>query len=121
MGELAYPIRNSNSGPIQSLVVSLQYHVRSFDSAGLNFREFPIKPFWEVTLTSNLFACFRGAARFTTLCLALFALCSGLLFSQERVGGIQRTVTDASGAAVPGAVVEVTGPSLPRGLSVTTD
>jgi hypothetical protein len=30
-------------------------------------------------------------------------------------------VTDASGAGVPGATVEVTGPALPRGLSATTN
>jgi hypothetical protein len=52
-------------------------------------------------------------------CLALLVLwCS--VYGQETWGSVRIVVTDPSGAAVPGAKVEVSGGSLPRPLEATT-
>lgn len=45
----------------------------------------------------------------------------GSVLAQETSGAVRGNVTDPSGAAVPGATVELTGPSLPRSFVVTTD
>jgi hypothetical protein len=52
-------------------------------------------------------------------CLALLVLC-GSINGQETWGSVRVAVTDPSGAAVPGARVEVSGGSLPRPLETTT-
>ncbi|MBL0161041.1 MAG: TonB-dependent receptor [Bryobacterales bacterium] len=88
---------------------------------GLTFREFPIEPFWEAKLTSNLFASFRGGSRITFACLVLFVLVCGLAMGQETTGSITGQVIDSSGSAIPNAKVEVGGASLPRAMSTTTD
>ncbi|MBX9603726.1 MAG: TonB-dependent receptor [Bryobacteraceae bacterium] len=52
------------------------------------------------------------------LVLALLALPAP---AQESTGAVSGVVTDASGAAIPGAKIVVTGPRLPKGLETTTD
>ncbi len=53
------------------------------------------------------------------LILCLITACTGL--AQENSGEISGTVTDESGAVVPGAKLTATSPTLPRGLAATTD
>ncbi|MBI5280756.1 MAG: TonB-dependent receptor [Candidatus Solibacter usitatus] len=72
-------------------------------------------------MNSTLQLSFRGVARLTMTCLVLLALLSGFAFAQETTGSIAGQVVDASGAAVPNAKIEVTGPSLPAALTVNTD
>ncbi len=54
-------------------------------------------------------------------CLALLVLMSGFTFGQETWGSVRGTVTDPSGAAVPGATVELSGANLPRAFTTTTE
>src|SRR5438552_16162194 len=58
------------------------------------------------------------------ICFGLF-LCALILplaaFGQESTGGIQGTVKDPTGAVIPGASVEVTGPALIGKKTATTD
>jgi hypothetical protein len=56
---------------------------------------------------------------FTLLLLSL--LISGAALAQETTGGIRGTVTDASGAVIPGASVQLTSPSLMRAALAATD
>jgi hypothetical protein len=58
----------------------------------------------------------RAAALVFVMALAMLAS-----FAQERTGVLQGTVTDASGALVPGAKVEATSDSLLRAASSVTD
>ena len=53
-------------------------------------------------------------------CLLLALLVAGAGFAQETAGSIRGTVTDPSGAAVPGASVQLSGGQLPRGFTTTT-
>ncbi|MBI1790485.1 MAG: carboxypeptidase regulatory-like domain-containing protein, partial [Acidobacteria bacterium] len=52
------------------------------------------------------------------LCAFLLAVAA---FGQESTGKITGTVTDDSGAAVPNAKITATGPTLPRGLEISSD
>lgn len=72
-------------------------------------------------MLSKLIKCFRGSKGLLTVCLALVTLLAGIAVGQETTGTISGQVTDASGSAVPNAKVEVTGPSLPRPIVVTSD
>lgn len=72
-------------------------------------------------MTSNLFAGFRGGSRITFACFVLFVLVCGLAMGQETTGSITGQVVDSSGSAIPNAKVEVSGVSLPRAMTVTTD
>ena len=56
----------------------------------------------------------RSMARLTLSCLVLLALTCGLTWAQETTGGIAGKVVDASGAAIPGAKVEVSGGEIGR-------
>jgi hypothetical protein len=47
-------------------------------------------------------------------------ICLSPVRAQERTGIIQGEVVDASGAGIPGAKVEVSGPALPQPITVTT-
>jgi len=49
--------------------------------------------------------------------LAVLLLLPTVLLGQEVVGGIAGTIYDTSGAVVPNATVEVSGPNLPRALT----
>lgn len=42
-------------------------------------------------------------------------------YGQETWGSVRGTVTDPSGAAIPGAKVDLTGPTMPQGISMVTD
>jgi hypothetical protein len=53
--------------------------------------------------------------------LVLVLACGGTALAQERTGEIQGTVTDDSGAPVPGATVVLESPSLPRGMQAVSD
>src|SRR5262249_13936918 len=54
--------------------------------------------------------------------LACFALFAGSVFAQtSTTGSIEGTVTDSTGAAVPGVAVRVTSPNLISAQSATTD
>src|SRR6266540_1659856 len=65
--------------------------------------------------------------RLSALSIALFALAlptifvSSLGLAQETTGSIEGTVTDPSGAAVPHASVEISGSTLVRPRTATTD
>jgi hypothetical protein len=59
---------------------------------------------------------FRGWVVF----LAVLML-PAMMLGQEVTGSIAGTVFDSSGAALPGASLEVTGPNLPRALTTTSD
>lgn len=54
----------------------------------------------------------------TAVLMMLFSL---IAVAQERTGAVQGTVTDPTGSAVPGATVELSGGSLIRPASLTTD
>jgi len=69
----------------------------------------------------NAYAKSNGTARMMALVLAFVALFGVSAFGQETTGSISGTVVDPSGAAIPNAKVEVTGPSLPRALEASTD
>src|SRR5688572_6421995 len=65
----------------------------------------------------NVFKFFALSALLT--CFALFA---GSAFAQtSTTGSIEGTVTDSTGAAVPGVAVRVTSPNLISAQSATTD
>ncbi len=49
------------------------------------------------------------------------ALLCGAAIAQETWGSVRGAVTDPSAAAVPAATVELSGPSLPRAFTVTTE
>src|SRR5882724_3702109 len=54
--------------------------------------------------------------------LTCFALFAGSVFAQSATtGSIEGTVTDTTGAAVPGITVKVTSPNLISAQSVNTD
>ena len=72
-------------------------------------------------MSFNAYAKSNGTARLMALVLAFVALFGFSAFGQETTGSISGTVLDPSGAAIPNANVEVTGPSLPRTLNATTD
>jgi hypothetical protein len=55
------------------------------------------------------------------VCLALVTLLAGIAVGQETTGSISGQVTDASGAAVPNAKIDVSGGSLPQPIAVTSD
>jgi len=69
----------------------------------------------------NAYAKSNGTARLMALVLAFVALFGFAAFGQETTGSISGAVQDPSGAAIPNAKVEVTGPTLPRALESTTD
>lgn len=69
--------------------------------------------------TFNQLAASRG--RYLAAVLLLMALLCGSTFAQETYGSVRGAVTDPSGAAVPGARVELTGPAVPQPYSATTD
>ncbi len=56
----------------------------------------------------------------TLACTALFATCAGAAYAQETAGSISGTITDASGAAVKGAVVVVTNTDRGQDLRTLT-
>src|SRR6185312_9915203 len=65
----------------------------------------------------NVFKFFALSALLT--CFALFA---GSVFAQtSTTGSIEGTVTDSTGAAVPGVAVKVTSPNLISAQTATTD
>lgn len=51
----------------------------------------------------------------------LFVLAAPLAMAQENTGSIQGTVKDTAGAAIPGAKVSITSPTLVRTLEATSD
>jgi len=59
--------------------------------------------------------------RVLEISLLLFVLLCGTAAAQETWGSVRGTVTDPSGAAVPGAQLELSGGALPRALSTTSD
>ncbi len=54
-------------------------------------------------------------------CLMLSLLLAATAIAQETTGGLRGEVTDPSGAAIPNATVEVSGPALIRPQSMQTD
>jgi hypothetical protein len=58
----------------------------------------------------------RGALRL--IALALFLISLPVAFAQQTLGGLTGTVTDSSGAVVPGATIQLTGDE--NGVSLTT-
>jgi len=67
---------------------------------------------------SNTRFCYR---RMFVLLGLVAILVSLPAWGQENYGTISGTVTDPTGATIPGATVEATSPTLPRGLQATTD
>lgn len=63
----------------------------------------------------------KSGCRLLAASSALFLLLCGVLPAQESTGQLSGTVTDASGAVVPDAVVTATSDRLPKGLSQNTD
>ena len=61
-----------------------------------------------------------AVGRLLAPCLILLLAC-GAAVAQERTGEITGTVTDDSGAAVPGAAITATSPSHPGVLETTSD
>ncbi|MFN7946082.1 MAG: TonB-dependent receptor [Blastocatellia bacterium] len=57
----------------------------------------------------------------SALCCALLLSLGVTAFAQENTGAVQGTVKDQTGAAVPGAKVSVSSPTLVRSLDATTD
>lgn len=57
----------------------------------------------------------------TAILLACTLLVALPVSAQENYGSITGTVTDATGGAVPGAVIELVSPELPRGIRATTE
>jgi hypothetical protein len=63
------------------------------------------------------FKLFKGLA----VAAAFILLLPAAMLGQEVTGSIAGTVYDTSGAVVPGATVEVTGPNLPRNLTIVSE
>jgi hypothetical protein len=72
-------------------------------------------------VTSNFNNSFKGRASVLLAGLVLLTLFASSVIAQETTGSVSGTVTDPSGAAVPNAKVELSGPNLPLGFSTTTD
>src|SRR3989442_7439856 len=60
--------------------------------------------------------------KFLPFCVVtLMILSSVSLFAQATAGGLAGTITDASGAALPGVTVELSGPAMQGTRTATTD
>src|ERR1700722_12827771 len=59
--------------------------------------------------------------RLGALSLCIFLLCAGRLFGQVDTGSITGTLTDSSGAVVPGVKVTITDVATDRGAVISTD
>jgi Carboxypeptidase regulatory-like domain/TonB-dependent Receptor Plug Domain len=68
----------------------------------------------------NIFA-LRRQAKLLLSALLLSLLAVFPVFSQETTGSIEGTVTDASGARVPGATVKIVGAAFTRTVTTSTD
>ncbi|MFN7993721.1 MAG: TonB-dependent receptor [Bryobacteraceae bacterium] len=71
-------------------------------------------------LFSSCFSSEVGRARLLLVCLLIAAALCGIAYAQETSGSIRGAVTDASGAAVPSATVELSGALIPRPFTTTT-
>lgn len=72
-------------------------------------------------MLGNLIKCFRGSKGLAIVCLVLVTLLAGIAVGQETTGSISGQVTDASGAAIPNAKVDVSGGALPQPITVMSD
>jgi len=56
------------------------------------------------------------------LCISILITMLGFCaFAQETTGSITGTVIDPSGAAIPDAKIEISGPSMVRAITASTD
>ena len=62
-----------------------------------------------------------GRGVLTSLVVLLCLMLTPVVSAQERTGEVQGSVLDTQGAAIPGVVVTLEGPALPRGMQTVSD
>jgi outer membrane receptor protein involved in Fe transport len=72
-------------------------------------------------MNKNTLLIFKGLVRIATLALSLVVLLGLCAFAQETTGSITGTVTDPTGAAIPNAKIEISGPAVVGVASISTD
>ena len=65
--------------------------------------------------------CMLNRTLYLSLCIALLLFAASFVLAQETAGSIEGTVTDASGARVPGAVVKVEGNAFNRTATTNSE